>query len=493
MNVANVDFAVLAVQANPPPQVSENAEQSFSSCLRNELSSSPQTEIAETGIAEAGITEQITETEITSLAFIYPKFGNVRIDADGENAVESGQHAAEQEVFRNFPSKRALSEAGTEAGTTEGVAEYGGTAKTVSAAEGGKRPQKADAERKDKRQSKGVYGTYAVLPANTGTPQTQQSAEFSKPAAFAEQTAVKTAEIFGVFNASAKSDFGAKIVTEAEQTAVPQTAGTSVPEEKGVKSNAVSYSEIFAKDIVSVRAVKIPAGETAQFSETELKAASYAKPVIRESAELNELLTGKSAEFREKPEIPANAEKPAAEKPLKQEKSAETENSGNEKGDGAVTLLNPAERDISAKPEPLKLEAQIAKPIFENLSKIAKTAKTITRFEITLNPANLGKVTVKLIAKSAGIAVEIIADNPKTRELLAERIGAVRANLENQGVTVEKYEVFDVKTYETAEKYRDFSEDGGGNRQNQNESGDSDEKETDETEVSFAEVVNSII
>ena len=132
-------------------------------------------------------------------------------------------------------------------------------------------------------------------------------------------------------------------------------------------------------------------------------------------------------------------------------------------------------------------------------SQVEKT--TVTKFEVTLNPAHLGKVEVKLEVKSTldgmKMSVLIIAANEQVRELLTARAQSVRVMVELSGVVVERYEVVTAETQSISvesDVHRDFLDEEGGGNQNsrEQETGEQDESGYDEVEVSFAELVHSL-
>jgi|GEM_PF-2959828 len=478
MNVTTVDFSGLPVSANTQAQnspgslnsqVSENSEQSFSDCLRSEITAGAQAETPNTQVLEpvgeiagdsavaviaADAADTVSAEEIAELAFIYPKFGLVKVNTDDGDEPQ----IAEPTVFRMFSSKRAFSKAGTDADIEE-------------TAEGGEQVE-ADAERNKK--------TANVL--------CEVLTAYNAPFPPADPAAQTQAEYV---NAPAPAAVNVPVISETlTETAAETSLETIAPPVPETPKPAKGfYGEAFAKDIVSVKAVKIDV--LPETDELMAGGFGFVKPVIKESEELNELLTAKpdviakTSENLEKGAVSDNKENA---EPEETEESEKTENS-----------VIPVDREvIIPNLKELKTPAlyrQITEPIKEAVTLLKTTGKTVTQFEITLEPEHLGKVTVKLIAKGAGVSVEIIADNPKTRELLAERMAAVRNSLENGGVAVEKYEVLGMKPYETEEKQRDFTDEGG-NKQNQNQSNDdgkSDKSDDDENETSFADVVSSII
>ena len=64
-----------------------------------------------------------------------------------------------------------------------------------------------------------------------------------------------------------------------------------------------------------------------------------------------------------------------------------------------------------------------------------------TEFTMVLNPESLGRITVKLVMNGERTAVEITAENPDTRALLASRSENLQNMLHDNGVDLERYQV----------------------------------------------------
>lgn len=478
MGAVSAPVTVDYVQGGANPQNPENG-QSFSECLRSEQAAVSQpdgnvrigandavsSEVP--GAGTGGVESQPITDEITELAFIYPRLGLAK---GGENAGDETEISAEEEPF---PSKRALSQVGTE-----------GSGK--NATEGGGRLKKADAER-EKTDGTGAYAVHAAVAF------TETVSEFSSERVEAADTVAGAAVAPG--HSAPKAD----VPAVSPEYAPPATERSDAERDADVgaaEPDGVFAGEIFAKDVVSVKTVKIPVAETDEADGIHFGAMTFAKPVIKESAELNELV-GKA-------DIPASAAEVSKSAVISEsaEDSKDGENSEEQKSDGKnnSAVIAPDGKPLNREPvsdfkltEFPTLPRQLVGPITEKLEALGG-GDTVTEFEVTLHPAELGKVTVKLIAKGAGVAVEVIAENPKTRELLADRSGAVRQSLESRGVTVEKYEVSGTGAYETSEKYRDFSDSQGHGQNRDGYNGQSQDDDDDgEPEVSFAEIVGTMI
>jgi len=178
-----------------------------------------------------------------------------------------------------------------------------------------------------------------------------------------------------------------------------------------------------------------------------------------------------------------------------------------------------ASETVTAAQQPTQSVAvQVSSAIIENLEKIVKTIETvkvtetaqvsqakfsttitkteITKFEVTLNPEHLGKVTVRLATDGVKLSVLIFTANDEVRNLLMARAQSVKVMVALSGVTVEKYEVVTQSqnqnyTVEQAnETQRDILDDRQNNQNGQE--GEKEQSQDEETEVNFAELIQTM-
>ena len=83
-------------------------------------------------------------------------------------------------------------------------------------------------------------------------------------------------------------------------------------------------------------------------------------------------------------------------------------------------------------------EIQTAEQILDRISTMHDDH---TEFTMVLNPESLGRITVKLVMVGERTAVEITAENPQTRDILAARSANVQSMLHENGVELERYQV----------------------------------------------------
>ncbi|MDR0197621.1 MAG: flagellar hook-length control protein FliK, partial [Oscillospiraceae bacterium] len=257
------------------------------------------------------------------------------------------------------------------------------------------------------------------------------------------------------------------------ETAKPLSPGEKPPE-AGLFVKQSGVKPDWQAEIKEIR-FQAP-GQTA----TRLKEMTegFLRPVIRENSEIRELLANVKSE---QPQVPA-PKTDAVEARLKYD-AAQTLEARFLAGGADAT--QGADKGVS---DGFRAAAQTFEAIMDRISAFKGRAGA-TSFELTLNPEKLGRLVIKLVLKDNAVTVRIIADNARTRELLAGRAGIVRESLEQSGVTVERYEV----TQSTKAVYREFSDDGGGkNRQGYDEDGQDDGND-EEGELSFAEIVGAMI
>ncbi|MBP5604848.1 MAG: flagellar hook-length control protein FliK, partial [Ruminiclostridium sp.] len=93
-----------------------------------------------------------------------------------------------------------------------------------------------------------------------------------------------------------------------------------------------------------------------------------------------------------------------------------------------------SDESVSVRP----VEVQAAEQIIERIRNMQEDR---TEFTMVLNPESLGRITVKLVMNGERTAVEITAENPDTRALLASRSENLQNMLHDNGVDLERYQV----------------------------------------------------
>ena len=189
---------------------------------------------------------------------------------------------------------------------------------------------------------------------------------------------------------------------------------------------------------------------------------SFVRPETEKSTEIDSLI----AHITGKQETREETETPIAPQPLQQ-----TEIQG-----AQAEMTQPEVRQASP-------TMQVAKAIAAQLETAESGESTFT---MTLNPESLGRIAVKLVTNAGKVTVEITAENRITQEILAQRGQSLAANLKENGVDLEKYQV----VYEPQQNslYRENYNGSSKNpyvRQEQ-------ENEGEEPEISFADLLMSM-
>ena len=123
-------------------------------------------------------------------------------------------------------------------------------------------------------------------------------------------------------------------------------------------------------------------------------------------------------------------------------------------------------------------EVQAAEQILE---RIRNMQDDHMEFTMVLNPESLGRITVRLVMAGEKTAVEITAENPETRAILASRTENMQSMLRDNGVDLERYQVvseqedarFEQQSYEGSSKNPYSRDDGEENREPDDENGES--------------------
>ncbi|MDE7241995.1 flagellar hook-length control protein FliK, partial [Desulfovibrio sp.] len=64
-----------------------------------------------------------------------------------------------------------------------------------------------------------------------------------------------------------------------------------------------------------------------------------------------------------------------------------------------------------------------------------------TRLDLQLHPAELGAITITLVARNGAVSSQIRSEKSETAEMVSRQLDTIRVNLEQQGIKVDKIEV----------------------------------------------------
>jgi flagellar hook-length control protein FliK len=271
---------------------------------------------------------------------------------------------------------------------------------------------------------------------------------------------------------------------KTEQTAVPE-AEAKAPQAPA-KHVAVQLTQEAKQFLEKFGEVKyaIENGKNVQFStmaeqpDEELEALKAwqtlhkAQVAIKEKPEeFNELLEKFKAENPAGRDAPKKSETPKETPQIQTAAFAEPK----------PQIANLAKADL---PQPQQLPqstiAQVSEQIFARLAAPDGT----TTFEMILNPAELGKIAVKIVVQATGTAIEITAEKAATAQLLQNSADRIGLALERGDARLESFVV-------NVESKPDYSE----QRENQNRGGqqqqEQDEQGEEEQGLSFAELLQA--
>lgn len=138
-------------------------------------------------------------------------------------------------------------------------------------------------------------------------------------------------------------------------------------------------------------------------------------------------------------------------------------------------------RTVEVKP------AEAAQQVTERLIETAKITAHETEYTMTLNPEELGEITIKLTKAADGaISVTIAAQNSKTRELLEQNGALMQENLRANGMRLESWQTVNESQQET------YAQDYNGSSKNPYYRNENPQPEEGAEDGSFAEIMASM-
>lgn len=138
-------------------------------------------------------------------------------------------------------------------------------------------------------------------------------------------------------------------------------------------------------------------------------------------------------------------------------------------------------RTVEVKP------AEVAQQVTERLIETAKSTARETEYAMTLNPEELGKITVKLTKAADGaVSVTIAAENSRTRELLEQNSALMQENLRSNGMRLENWQTVNESQQET------YAQDYNGSSKNPYYRSENPQPEEGAEDSSFAEIMASM-
>lgn len=464
---AQADFAGLIAQADAASaQAAVCAQQTAAPVKEQSLPDDPQKLAMMIASGEVKLEDIPEELMTVELSKLIEAMAGMRGEKPREEQEESDEHE-KQPV--NAQAAAALVQ--TEA-PTDMTAELGEIAKAVAEAQPKQveavsgeaptqtvQPQQPEQALPEAAQS---AQTEAVQPeqAAQAFPQEVQTAAQEKPAQ-PVQTQTEPQ------NAAMPAADSAEIPVSAPQPQQNGSAGQQLFEQQAAPAQLVQNAQPKAEILKGTEfTVEVkPAQEEApeQAAQTEMQLGAQAgQGRVKTAADELEMLRGAV----KKPEDSREAVR--AEAPLM--------------ADSPVVFRAENGRTAQVKP------AEVAQQVTDRLIETAQnTQRGETEYTMTLNPEELGKITVKLTKAADGaISVTIAAENSRTRELLEQNSALMQENLRTNGMRLESWQTVNESQQET------YAQDYSGSSKNPYYRSDAPQTNDGEEDGSFAEIMASM-
>ena len=313
--------------------------------------------------------------------------------------------------------------------------------------------------------------------------QIQQAETTGEPVKFAVQTD----------SAEQKPQAEAKPVQaeqhETSQTAVVETA-VRTAENTSSQSDGQAESQ---------------SGQGSQQMETSAQTAQARQTAPQENTRFREEIGGTEVRTYEKPEEAPQQEQPqmfadhTAQRSRVVVKSDELEaiKSGGEKTDDAAQVMAQPQ-SVTAEPQPIFARqdgsevtvnpAEVAQQVAGKLTeRAADLREGEIEYSVTLEPQDLGRITVRMTKTADGtVSVSIAAENSRTLKIIEDNGSAIQNSLKQNGVQLENWQTVSESRQEAqAQDYQGSSKNPYRESENHRQDDDTDDK-------SFAEIIASM-
>ncbi len=138
--------------------------------------------------------------------------------------------------------------------------------------------------------------------------------------------------------------------------------------------------------------------------------------------------------------------------------------------------------EIAVKPE------EIIQQVTANIIEQATVSEDgDTEYSLTLNPEDLGSITVKLTkAVDGSLSVSIMAENARTQRIIDQNSAAIQQGLRQNGIELEDWQTV------TESQHENRAEDYNGSSRNPYYSAEDNSNNADEEDNSFAELISAM-
>ena len=121
------------------------------------------------------------------------------------------------------------------------------------------------------------------------------------------------------------------------------------------------------------------------------------------------------------------------------------------------------------------------------IEQAAENADGDTEYSVTLNPEDLGSITVKLTKTVEGsLSVSIMAENARTQRIIDQNSAAIQQGLRQNGIELESWQTV------TESQHENRAEDYNGSSRNPYYSAEENSENADEEDNSFAELISAM-
>ncbi len=265
---------------------------------------------------------------------------------------------------------------------------------------------------------------------------------------------------------SGKSDNGQNGGSET-QTAAPK-AGEAKPANEAGQSD---YGRI--RETISRMEVK-PEQKAPETEQTQTE-----QPVFAQHTAHRSRIVSKSDELQM---IKSSAEATVTEKPADENAAASMAQPQNVTAENPVLFTRADGREVPVKP--LEVAQQVADKLIERTENLSEGE---TEYSITLNPEDLGRITVKMTKTADGmVSVSIAAENSRTLRIIEDNGTAIQDSLRQNGVQLENWQTVSESRQEA------HAEDYQGSSKNPYRENEDRQQEQDSEDESFAEIIASM-
>lgn len=147
-----------------------------------------------------------------------------------------------------------------------------------------------------------------------------------------------------------------------------------------------------------------------------------------------------------------------------------------------VVFTRPDGGEVQVKP------SEVAQQVADKLTERADSLKDgEVEYSVTLNPEDLGRITVRMTKTADGaVSVSIAAENSRTLKIIEDNGSAIQNTLKQNGVQLESWQTVSESKQET------HAEDYQGSSKNPYRESENDHEEQDSDGESFAEIIASM-